>query len=1197
MTNPAGDSVAVNLDASGRVTNVVNDASTALLTFGYASPDGVNLTNLSTVTDAYGRQIKYTFSLPSDSGTPYPFLRTVSQINSTNPLWQYDYLGGQLTSVITANPGGSGVSSPATTQYDNYNRVTKLVDANGNQRAYTYNVGSTQVSVYDPANTLVQQWAQKYDASDADTGRIDSANHSTSIAYGDPANPRKPTQIINKNGQADNRTYDAFGDLLTVTDLRGVVTTYTYDPAVPGQLISVQTGTKTATNITYYTGNATVGGVVQPNGLVKSVSKPAPGTASTGAQVTTTYVYTAYGNLASVTKPAPNTTSGATVTTVYNYTTDPGDGVHGIAAFSQAEGLGQYLTVTDPMGHVTHLRWNTKGQMMALIDALGHETDYAYNPSDDQLATVTYPATGQSGSGRSATQYTYWQTGGSLASISIFDEAGTSVRTVNYSKKSTEGEPIADTGNLLPTSYLFDAKDRLTQLTDGNNQPAQAFGYDFLDNLAALTYPLGDKVTYPNYDADNNLLQRTDGRGVTTTYARASDDGRITGISYTGATPNVTFQHDLFDRVTQMNDGSGVTTYAYDDDSVLRATSSFTSGPQNKSIAYGYNNDGTRSSMTTPFGTFSYAYDNAGRMTDVFSPWSGGHFTYTYDDTDRLTKQHFSKADTTYGYNSRNFMTSLLNASTFPGYGMLSNFYNIGYDAVGNRTNIAATIPQITYYDGSNLSYAPDASRGLIYGYDGADQFAAEFCRPIDNQAYNDTINWGFGTDGAGNLTTLRGSPITYDNDNRLTGQTYDGNSNPTTYQGFGVVYDAEDRITEITGLLTSGYTGDGQRAWKGDASRNNKTYFLYDGDKVVTELKADGTLINTFAYGPNGLVERYIHSIPGYIGYTFDPQGTLVQRHRQVDNFVPAADTAIYDAFGILDADVDGLNGGAYPGRDSVGYLGQSGHYTDRETISVSPGGLLSVGGTYYDAKQGRYVTRGSNINGFKALDNNPASYVDWLDVTQITIDTVGLIPVLNVPASVTSAGISAYKGDWAGAGMSLAAVIPFEGDAAEALKIARDAKGLTKEVGIAGRELSNESNLVAKEYGTLKNETKGTSDQSHHLNQNAAYGTSHGGPIPINNGLSIPLKGTIHSGDAHENFHRSMEEFWNEFRAGGSKPGDTPTNVQYSAALRKALKDAGVADGDIMTLVRQASRQRHQYGLGGRALVPRVLGRIPYK
>lgn len=257
----------------------------------------------------------------------------------------------------------------------------------------------------------------------------------------------------------------------------------------------------------------------------------------------------------------------------------------------------------------------------------------------------------------------------------------------------------------------------------------------------------------------------------------------------------------------------------------------------------------------------------------------------------------------------------------------------------------------------------------------------------------------------------------------------------------------------------------------------------------------------------------------------------------------------------------------------------------------------MLSVGGTYYDAKQGRYVTRGSNINGFKALDNNPASYVDWLDVTQITIDTVGLIPVLNVPASVTSAGISAYKGDWAGAGMSLAAVIPFEGDAAEALKIARDAKGLTKEVGIAGRELSNESNLVAKEYGTLKNETKGTSDQSHHLNQNAAYGTSHGGPIPINNGLSIPLKGTIHSGDAHENFHRSMEEFWNEFRAGGSKPGDTPTNVQYSAALRKALKDAGVADGDIMTLVRQASRQRHQYGLGGRALVPRVLGRIPYK
>lgn len=74
-------------------------------------------------------------------------------------------------------------------------------------------------------------------------------------------------------------------------------------------------------------------------------------------------------------------------------------------------------------------------------------------------------------------------------------------------------------------------------------------------------------------------------------------------------------------------------------------------------------------------------------------------------------------------------------------------------------------------------------------------------------------------------------------------------------------------------------------------------------------------------------------------------------------------------------------------------------------------------------------------------------------------------------------------------------------------------------------------------------------------------------------------------------------MEEFWNEFRQGGSNFGEKPTNVQYSAALRTALKDAGVADGDIMTLVRQASRQQHQYGLGGRAFVPKVPGQIGFK
>jgi hypothetical protein len=67
-----------------------------------------------------------------------------------------------------------------------------------------------------------------------------------------------------------------------------------------------------------------------------------------------------------------------------------------------------------------------------------------------------------------------------------------------------------------------------------------------------------------------------------------------------------------------------------------------------------------------------------------------------------------------------------------------------------------------------------------------------------------------------------------------------------------------------------------------------------------------------------------------------------------------------------------------------------------------------------------------------------------------------VGLYPGLNVPCSLLSAGISASRGDWSGAGLSLMAVVPFEGEGAEELKVARDAKSLDKGVADAGSEVS---------------------------------------------------------------------------------------------------------------------------------------------
>ena len=277
MANVAGKSVLVKYDASNRLTSVVNDAASPLsmLTFAYTGA------NLATVTDAYGCQVTYTFGSASDTNVPGMVLKAASQINAAaSALWQYDYqaIGGQpfLNSVTTANPTGMGMSMAATTQFDTSGRVAKMVDAEGNQRTYIYNSGATQISVYNKSNALVQHWTQKFGPLNLDTGITDAASNSSAITYGDGSNPRKPTQVQNRDGQHDTRTYDQYGDLLTVADLRGVVTTYTYTPGVPGQVASIQTGTRPPPTLPITRGTCRSTVCRSPMALSKRSPRPRP---------------------------------------------------------------------------------------------------------------------------------------------------------------------------------------------------------------------------------------------------------------------------------------------------------------------------------------------------------------------------------------------------------------------------------------------------------------------------------------------------------------------------------------------------------------------------------------------------------------------------------------------------------------------------------------------------------------------------------------------------------------------------------------------------------------------------------------------------------------------------------------------------------------------------------------------------------
>ena len=850
LSNLVGSTVTINRDAANgnRITSFTNGGASPLLTLNYSG------SGLANITDVYGRIVTYTFSSAN--------LATVSQVNAASAIrWQYGYttIGSQpfLNAVMVPDPS-SGSMSEADPQYTPDGHVAALNDAEGNQRSYSYGPNAVSVSIYGADGSLSQTWTQKFDAanSNVDKGVIDAFGNATNLTYGDGANPLKVTAATNKNGQTATASFDQYGNTSTVTDLRSVLTQNTYDPAFPlGQVAEVQVGAnqpvpKTPTSFTYYDGTTQVNGITQAKGLMKTMSVPTPGTTGTGAQVTSTYAYTALGNALSVTSPGPSI--GGTVTTTYNYVSDPTYDVNGNpGTYTALEQLEQPLTVTDPLGNVTHFRYDARGNTTVVITPAvvsypdttvlrGLRTDYAYNRYD-QLTGIMYPPTNPATpTARAMDVYAYEYEGGPLQTVTSYDESGTMVRQ-STKGDGKEDEQKSQAGSVQQANYNFDPRFRLKQQIDGvHSQPAQSYGYDGVGNLSSRTYALGDGSSFA-YDNDNNPMAAMDGRSIATTIVRANDDSRMIGLSYSDGTPAVNIGvngYDVYDRVTSFSDGAGSYTASYDDDNNLLSKTTTYTGLPAATVSYSYYNDGSQATMTTPkalsgsaysYWTFSDTYDNDGRLAALTCPWAKSSTStglavvnYYYDEVGRLLKQHTIKADTYYLYDARGrvakqesansfFASSFTNSSSTPtpvgtipnrtaqgqsvtgdlNYCLLDSYSGIQYDSQGNRLQMSVMIPDFYNYSTSGRANntfpaAPDTDGMLFYNWDIKNRLALETTYNNGSPTFEDTTNQY------------------NDNWNYPTGA--DLADNLTTLRGGTQTYNADDQLSTET------YDGEGNR-------------------------------------------------------------------------------------------------------------------------------------------------------------------------------------------------------------------------------------------------------------------------------------------------------------------------------------------------------------------------------------------------
>jgi RHS repeat-associated protein len=948
----------------------ITDASngSTLLTVTRATNGTANITGIS---DAYGRSVYYhvgtypTTNVPAGYPQSFQEVDTVSQIvptGTSNPPSRYTYgyqnlsdLEGSeqipfLHTLTAPSPTGTG-NSTATINYDPATDfVSSVVDSNGNKRAYApADSVHTAVTVSNAQNAVAYSYAAGFDSNLSVTNQTDGTNSTNLFTadYADPNDPYQASSFTDGAGRTTSATWDAHGTTQSITSPRGTKTQFTVDYSVfsLGRITAVQTGTKTPISISYY----------EPGGLVQSVASPVPGQSGGASTVATSFTYDSLGN--PLTRTLPGNNAASSITTTCNYTSD--------GTYSQGDAIGEPLTVTDNLGKVLwHLRWDARGNLVSRTDALGNEVDLTYNLAD-QLTSVTYPATGQTGAGRAKNVYAYLYTGGPLTSISYYDESAALARQVTFTY-GPEGEFLSRGGSAEPLTVTYDAQYRVVSTQDGNSH-VTTYTYNQAGHLSGIGYPGGDSIAFTSYDGAGNLLQRVNGRGITTNYLYTDVGGLLSDIEYP-ATPslNVHLSYDAYDRRGTMSDSCGSHSYSFDDgDRPTGETTTYTGLPA-RSITYSFYADGSRSGMSTPAGNFGYSYDGKGRPTGLSNPYSES-FGWTYLDNNWLKTQQLGNGVTsTYTYNAR---ARLLEISTKNSAStLLSDFGSMVYDAVGNRTSLLASIPAIGAYGGSTS-----------YGYDTKNELT------LEQSARNGSYSNVFGYDGAGNATTFKGATNAFNADNQNTANTWDGDGNPTVYQGTSLAFDAEDRLTSVGAVLTAGYNGDDLRAWKQTSA--GRTYFLYDGETPIIEMDGSGNVTAVNTIGANGLLAR--RSGGTSVSYAFDAQGSVAQRLDSGGNILT---NEMFDAYGVGVSD--------HPASDPFGYLAQEGYYTDRES------GLQLLTRRYYDPGAGRFLNRdplgyagGINLYGY-AVDSPvvmsdpsglaPISGMDCEELAQVIAELV---------------------------------------------------------------------------------------------------------------------------------------------------------------------------------------------------------------
>ena len=545
----------------------------------------------SALTDPYGNTTMFTYNRANDiTSVTDPLGHTLQNI--------YD-VRGNLTQIVDSNGGTWNYV------YDGLSQLVEATDPSGAATRYSYDLNGELSSVTDATGVEmkrrvdrqhgIEEIADAFSSSFIHTDIFGRVTSEQKRARGGSSATKKtdvesefitydaagrPVEILDAAGGLTRCERDGAGRVLRVISAEGRIETYDYDAA--GRVISHAVGLDAPER---YTDEEGVSRVVEPS--VWAITRLEYDAAS---QIIKRI--TPDGTVEKITYDVCGRVTGVEAgARVASYEYDLCGRLIGVrdSSFGQRrfkyDAAGQIIRATDGLGFRTHFSYTATGQVGRVVDAAGKVTDYEYDATDRLVRVIKAAGTDD----ESVQEYAY-------------DAAGRLIRAHDGVREYTHTYDYAAGGRLSHTcvdgvkAAEFGVEDQGRTVWVRDYASAQA-----LDGNASEDAFVQHRFVY---DARGLLIERS--------------------------------------RSGVMTDTSGEPSDAADADAQVQALNTFTNTGA-YTLTLGYDADGYRTRMVTPYGETAIAYDGAGRVVSMSRADQDAHgespaVQYSYDAMGRLIR-------------------------------------------------------------------------------------------------------------------------------------------------------------------------------------------------------------------------------------------------------------------------------------------------------------------------------------------------------------------------------------------------------------------------------------------------------------------------------------------------------------------------------------------------------------------------------